>query len=326
MNHVLHPGEVSVTSWRHTEFPSRILSQMLTAPITHVERRICEDKVGLQVLVEIISERICIVGPDIGFDASNRQIHLGETPRGRVRFLTINGDVAQLAAMLPDEFLALDKHAAGTTAWVINAAFVRFDHFDEELDDTSWGVELAALFTFRTGELSEEILVDAPEDVFGPALLVTKSNFPEQIDEFAQSVLIERRAGIVLRQNALQRGVLLLDGNHRVVDYLSYRGLLCIVLKTRPSGHFRNPEDILSGVFVAVLGISVRLFLKGFVPLLKSIRDVLEENQTEDDVLVFGSVHVPAQLVGHLPELLLETKVSPIVRLLLVFADLFRHR
>ena len=38
------------------------------------------------------------------------------------------------------------------------------------------------------------------------------------------------------------------------------------------------------------------------VLLLEGVRDVLEEDQAEDDVLVLGRVHVAAQRVGHLPE------------------------
>jgi hypothetical protein len=36
---------------------------------------------------------------------------------------------------------------------------------------------------------------------------------------------------------------------------------------------------------------------------LEGVRDVLQEDQAEHDVLVFGRIHVVAQGVGHLPEL-----------------------
>src|SRR5690606_29445684 len=39
------------------------------------------------------------------------------------------------------------------------------------------------------------------------------------------------------------------------------------------------------------------------VHLLERVRDVLEKDETEDDVLVLRGVHRPAQRVGHLPEL-----------------------
>ena len=40
------------------------------------------------------------------------------------------------------------------------------------------------------------------------------------------------------------------------------------------------------------------------VVFLEGVGDVFEEDQAEDDVLVFRRVHVVAKLVGHQPELL----------------------
>ena len=53
--------------------------------------------------------------------------------------------------------------------------------------------------------------------------------------------------------------------------------------------------------------------------LLEGVGDVLEEDEAEDDVLVLGRVHVGAELVGGLPELLLEAEVraGAVPRLLL---------
>src|SRR6266568_9047506 len=51
----------------------------------------------------------------------------------------------------------------------------RFDHFDEQLDHTSWRVKLAALLAFCAGELAQEVFIHAPEDVFGATLFVAES-------------------------------------------------------------------------------------------------------------------------------------------------------
>ena len=45
---------------------------------------------------------------------------------------------------------------------------------------------------------------------------------------------------------------------------------------------------------------------------LEGVGDVFEEDQAEDDVLVLGGVHVAAQLVGGLPELLLEAEIGAV--------------
>ena len=42
---------------------------------------------------------------------------------------------------------------------------------------------------------------------------------------------------------------------------------------------------------------------EGGMALLEGVRDVFEEDEAEDDVLVLGGVHAAAQGVGHLPEL-----------------------
>ena len=46
--------------------------------------------------------------------------------------------------------------------------------------------------------------------------------------------------------------------------------------------------------------------------LLEGVRDVLEEDQAKDDVLVLGGVHAATQRVGGLPELLLEADVRAV--------------
>ena len=47
---------------------------------------------------------------------------------------------------------------------------------------------------------------------------------------------------------------------------------------------------------------------------LEGIGNVLEEDEAEHDVLVLGGVHVPAELVGGSPELLLEAEICPVAR------------
>ena len=42
----------------------------------------------------------------------------------------------------------------------------------------------------------------------------------------------------------------------------------------------------------------------------EGVADVLQEHQTEHDMLVFGGVHVVAELVGGEPELVLEADVG----------------
>ena len=73
----------------------------------------------------------------------------------------------------------------------------------------------------------------------------------------------------------------------------------------RPSGLSRHPEDVLGKVLVGVLWVGA-LVAFGFEPgvgLFEGVGDVLEEDEAEDDVFVFGGVHAAPEGVGHAPEL-----------------------
>src|SRR6266542_5330805 len=106
---------------------------------------------------------------------------------------------------------------------------------------------------------------------------------------------------VVLRQHSLQRGVLALDGLHRRVDKGPDLGLLCRPLELLPAGIGRNPEDVLGPVFIRVLRIGPLTpfqFQQLAMPSLEGIGDVLEEHESQDNMLVLGGVHVAAHLVG----------------------------
>lgn len=47
---------------------------------------------------------------DLTLDAANRQVHFCQPPGGVIRFLAVDGDVAEATAMSSYELLRLDKH------------------------------------------------------------------------------------------------------------------------------------------------------------------------------------------------------------------------
>ena len=152
--------------------------------------------------------------------------------------------------------------------------------------------------------MREEILIDAAEQVHRA---VVSSSSPQadgrdQVDQLTESLLVEAGAGVVLGQHALEPRVVALDGDHRIVDDLADRRLLGAGLEMRPAGSFGHPEDVLRFVFVRVFGIrALVVALAGdefSAVLLERVGDVLEEDEAEDDVLVFRRVHVVAELVG----------------------------
>src|SRR5579863_4669829 len=190
MDEVLDPGEVSVARRRDAKFPANILGEAVAAPIAIVKGRIREDEIGLEVLMRVVLERAFAVPGDIGLDAANGEVHFAETPRRLVGFLTVDAEVGAAAAVSFGKFFGLHKHAAGATARVKDAAFVGFNHFDEELDDRLRRVKLAALLAFAGRELSEEVFVHAAENVLRSAFLISEADGADEVDEFAETVLI----------------------------------------------------------------------------------------------------------------------------------------
>ena len=63
VDHVLHPGVVGVAGGRRAVLPAHVLLQLRRAPFLHVEGRIGEDEVGLQVVVQVVEEAVGVVGP-----------------------------------------------------------------------------------------------------------------------------------------------------------------------------------------------------------------------------------------------------------------------
>ena len=136
---------------------------------------------------------------------------------------------------------------------------------------------------------------------------VAHADGADEVDEFAEAMLVEGGAGVVLRQDAFEARVVALDRDHRVVDDLADGRLLGAVLEIGPARVGRDPEDVLGVVFVRIFGIGAGVVAFACdqlrVVFLEGVGDVFEEDEAEDDVLVFRRVHVAAQLVGGEPEL-----------------------
>src|SRR6266536_2127154 len=110
--------------------------------------------------MEIAPEGVSLLFAEVGFDAADGEVHHGEAAGGGVALLTVDTDVAELAAVGFDEFFRLHEHAAGTAAGIVNAASIGSEHFDEKTHDALRSVELAAFLAFGAGEPAEEIFVD----------------------------------------------------------------------------------------------------------------------------------------------------------------------
>ena len=193
-------AKLALPARRRAVLPSHVFAEPFAAPVGDVERGIGEDVVGPEILVEVVVERVAVLRADVPFDAANGEIHLAQPPRRGIRLLAVDREVADAAAVGEDELLALHEHAAGAAARIVDAALVRLDHLDKEPDNGLRRVELATALAFGAGELAEEVFVNAPENVLRTALGVAQADLADQVDEFAESRLVERRPGVVLRQ------------------------------------------------------------------------------------------------------------------------------
>ena len=88
-------------------------------------------------------------------------------------------------------FSLLHEHAARAAAGVVDAALVGREHLDQHAHDAGRRVELAALLALGAGELGEEVLVDAAEDVLGAVGRAAEADVADQVDELAEPLLVE---------------------------------------------------------------------------------------------------------------------------------------
>ena len=135
-------------------------------------------------------------------------------------------------------------------------------------------------------------------------LFFAEADAADEVDQLAEALLVERGTGVALGEDIFELGwVVAFDGFHGAVDEGADAGLLGVVFEVAPAGVFRHPEDAFGGVFVAFLGSFDAEFREKLgVAFFEGVGDVLEEDEPEDDVLVFGGVHVAAELVGGSPE------------------------
>ena len=236
---------------------------------------------------------------DLPADPANGQVHPREPPRRVVRLLAVDRDIAApvptvavAAGVGANELDRLHEHARGAAARIVDPPPVGFQHLDEQLDDAARGVELAALLPLGTRELREEVLVDAAEHVAGAGFGVPDADVSDHVDQLAETLLVQGGPRVVLGKDLLQSRVVALDRGHGPVHGLSDGRLSRPGLQVCPAGLRRHPEDVLGDVLVAVLcGFLAPLGEHRRVALFEGVRDVLQEDDAEHDVLVLGRVH-----------------------------------
>ena len=215
--------------------------------------------------------------------------------------------------MVFDELLGLNEHAARAAAGVIDAALIGFEHFDKRADNGAGREELAAALAFGAGKARDEVFIDPAQQVARAVGAVVQLDVGEEVHQLAQHGLVERGAGIILGQDALEGfvGGLGLYCLHRFVDDLADILRAGVSLNVGPAGRFGHPEDILGEVFLGVLGIGEIVLCELIVHRLEGFGNVFEEDQPQRDVFVLGRLQPAAHLVGCLEQIGCKVEVCP---------------
>ena len=144
---------------------------MVSAPLLHVKGRVCQNEIEALVLVAVLEKCICIELSQIGLDTSYGKVHRGHLPGSGIALLAIDRQIVDLASMVLHEIGRLHEHATGSAARVVHTAMIGLDNLNQRSNNTGWGIELSGVLPFLLGKLRKTVLVGAPENVSGVALL-----------------------------------------------------------------------------------------------------------------------------------------------------------
>ena len=312
VDEVLYPGVVGVARRWRAESPANIVLKQMTRPVRVIEERVRENVVGLKVRVEIAQEGVGGLQAQVGFNATDCEVHVSEAPGRRVRLLTEDRDAGLLPAVSFDKALGLHEHARRAAARVVHAPLVRFEHLHQQSYDAAGCKELAAALALGLGELAQEVLVHATEHIARPGALTLEPDAGDQVDQPLHLLGRDAPAGIIAWELPFQVRVVALDCKDGVVDEGSDVRARRLILQAGPTCFGWHPEDSLGGVLVAALQQQIELratdslsfqFASEFVAArLKRVGDVLQKEQAENNVLVLGSIDLPTQRVSSPPE------------------------
>jgi len=149
----------AVVRIRQPERIATVFFQPLFIDFVHVEWRICHYEIEFsQTSMNIFVVEVAVT--NITGKAVNRKVHLAEPDSLGDLLLAIDRDIGYVLAVAFHERRRLDKHTAGTSGGVEDAAVKRLDHFHNQLDEAGGREELTAFLAFGHRELAEEIFGD----------------------------------------------------------------------------------------------------------------------------------------------------------------------
>ena len=308
IDHVFDPCEVRVACRREAVLPARVFLQLFLTPVFKVEGRVRHDEVEAFVRVQVMEERVFVVFTEVCIDAADGHVHFRHFPGVGVGLLSVNAYIVAVTAVILDKLDALHEHTAGTAAGVIDAfAFARLENFDDGFHNACGGVEFTALDAFVACELCDAVFVGAAEQIlarFG----VAHVHVAKHIYHVAEHALIKVGGRVILGEHALERLVVLLDFDHRLVKNLADFGGVGGFRDFGPAGVLRNKEDVFAHVFVKIFFEAFAFGDEFVVTFFECGRNVAQEDESGKNFAVIRCGDVPPEFAGGVPDLLFKAE------------------
>lgn len=170
----------------------------------------------------------------------------------------------------------LNEHTPRTAGGVKYFTFVWLDNLHDSADNAFGGIKLPSLLSFIAGKLTEEIFINAPQDV--TRFSATKMQIVlKNINHISETPLVELRSGVILGEYSLELLVLALKSLHRLIDNnadFSRKGRIDYLV---PAGVCGNKEYAVAYIFVGILFKSFTLGYKFIIFGLKTVIYIFKE-------------------------------------------------
>ena len=179
VDEVLDPGVVRVRVGRLAVRPAGVLRDRGGAPLLHVERRVRHDEVGAGAGELVVEQRVAEL--DVAREAVDREVHPADPPGRLVVLLAEDRDLARRGRRAPRRTRPTGRTARPSRRRGRGRGPRRARASRRGAASTERGrVELAAAVALLAGELPDEVLVGAPEDVAGALGVVAEADLRDR--------------------------------------------------------------------------------------------------------------------------------------------------
>ena len=215
--------------------------------------------------------------------------------------------------MCLQKFNWLNKHSAGTTARVINAAVIkRFQYFHNGFNNAWWRVKFTAFGAFVCGKLGNAIFISAPEQVFILICLRHINIVGKKVNHIAQNTFIKVLIGIIFWQNIFKCFVFCLYRPHGFIyNHTDFRCMSGFCNFT-PACGLRHIKYTFHRVGIFFIFKTIPLSNKLIITLFKGKWDVAQKNKPDDYLTIICRRNMSPQLTSRIPNLLFKTNIGVI--------------